>query len=318
MYSSISVKQVCTLIFYSIWLLGACTRLPEETGLPAPEITSAFNIPTQITDASTPNATLPPTTTPLPPTSTPIPLALSVNDEGVSLEAFVAAVNRLQSVQETPLPADQAIQQIQEDFINQLLLSQSAIKDGYTISEDELDDRINSLEEKVGGVDALMIWQTENFYTPEIFRSDLRLAVSAAWMRDQITNSIPDFAEQVHARQILLYNFDEAQNVLQQLQSGTSFDILASIYEPNRLGDLGWFPRGYLFSPEIEEVAFTLEPGNISNIIETELGFHIIQVLERVSERPLDPDAKLVLQEKYLEQWLMEKRLESKITFFTP
>jgi peptidyl-prolyl cis-trans isomerase C len=132
-------------------------------------------------------------------------------------------------------------------------------------------------------------------------------------MRDKIVAAVPGTAEQVHAQQILLYNEDAARKVADQLSAGAKFADLAVLYDPNTGGELGWFPRGYLLEPDLEEAAFSLEPGQYSDVIATSVGFHIILVVERDPQHVLSPDAYLVIQEKALEEWLEGKRAESAI-----
>jgi peptidyl-prolyl cis-trans isomerase C len=137
-------------------------------------------------------------------------------------------------------------------------------------------------------------------------------------MRDQIAARVPETAEQLHARQILLSSAEEAQNVLARLQAGEDFAALATEFNPSTQGDLGWFPRGYLTTPELEEAAFNLEVDAYSAVIETELGFHLVQVIELEEDRPLDPDARLVLQLRALGDWLAARRTESEIELLLP
>ena len=137
-------------------------------------------------------------------------------------------------------------------------------------------------------------------------------------MRDHILSELPGTAEQVHARQILLYNLDEANEVHAQLAAGVDFATLSEQYDPVAKGDLGWFPRGYLLDPKIEEVAFSLQPGEFSQVIETAVGFHILQVIERDPQHPLIPDARLVFQLQALRNWLETRRAESEIQVLIP
>jgi peptidyl-prolyl cis-trans isomerase C len=137
-------------------------------------------------------------------------------------------------------------------------------------------------------------------------------------MRDQIAAGIGATAEHVHARQILLYNLDQANQVYNQLQTGNDFAVMAAEFDPQTQGDLGWFPRGYLTQPALEEAAFSLEPGQYSPVIETELGFHILQVIEKESQRTLTPDARLKLQLLAIQDWLSQRRSESSIEVLLP
>jgi peptidyl-prolyl cis-trans isomerase C len=208
---------------------------------------------------------------------------------------------------------DDAPQVVLDDMIAQVLLAQAARTDGFEITEADLGSRMDALAAEVGGAEALTTWQSGHGYTDASFRSSLKRAAEAAWMRDKIITAVPGTAEQVHAQQILLYNEEAALKVADQLSAGAQFTDLAALYDPNTGGELGWFPRGYLLEPELEEIAFNLEPGQYSDVISTEVGYHIILVVERDSQRQLSPDAYLVMQEQALGAWLAQKRAESEI-----
>jgi peptidyl-prolyl cis-trans isomerase C len=247
---------------------------------------------------------------------TPPPLAAIVNDEWITEAEFVAEVDRYLAAQESlenEVSSDDAAQVVLDDVIAQVLLSQAARADGFEITEADLKSRIDALAAEVGGADALETWQSEHGYTDESFRSALKRAAESAWMRDKIIAEVPGTAEQVHAQQILLYNEEDAQKVAGQLDAGADFEDLAVLYEPNTGGELGWFPRGYLLEPELEEAAFNLEPGQYSAVITTEVGYHILFVVERDPQHLLSPDAYLVMQENSLDDWLTQKRAESEI-----
>ncbi|HEC36557.1 MAG TPA: post-translocation molecular chaperone, partial [Anaerolineae bacterium] len=59
-----------------------------------------------------------------------------------------------------------------------------------------------------------------------------------------------------------------------------------------------------LLAPEIEEMAFSLQPGQISPVIESSFGFHIIQVIEREPDRPLNPENLQLLRDQAVQEWL--------------
>ncbi len=268
-------------------------------------------------DASTPAPTLAPVVdTPAPPTETPVPAAATVNDEVISLEEFNAELLRYQEAQTAlgnEVPVEEAGERVLNDLIDQVLLAQGAHEMGYTLEDAALDDRIAALAADIGGEENLSTWLASHGYTSESFRLSLRRVVEAAWMRDSILTNMSGTAEQVHAQQILLYNRETAEDIQAKLESGVDFGDLATAYDPKTNGELGWFPRGYLLEASIEEAAFSMPVGVPSEIIETEVGFHVIIVLERAEDRPLSPDALLTLQGQALKRWLQERREASRI-----
>ena len=234
---------------------------------------------------------------------------------------FNAEVQRYQTSQsslEKTVSAEDASNAVKDDLTAQLLLAQAAHADGFTLDDAGLQARIESLATQVGGADALSAWESAHGYTDEAFRSELKRAAESAWMRDKIVAAVPSTAEQVHVQQILLYNQDTAQSFLTQLNGGADFDELA--FKANQItrGDLGWVPRGYLLEPKIEEAAFGLGVGQHSDVITTDVGFHIVRILARDPQRPLSPDAYLALQELALKNWIEEQRQQANIIFVQP
>ena len=269
---------------------------------------------------SPPEPTLTPTATftPEPPTATPEPMALIVNGEGITVVEFNAEVQRYRTSQEAlgkSLTPEESTDAVLQDLTAQLLLAQAAHMNGFTLDEAGLQARIESLAAQVGGADALSRWQAAQGYSEQAFRSALKRAAEAAWMRDKILAEVPSTAEQVHVQQILLYNQGDSQSFLTQLNGGANFDELALRADPLTRGDLGWVPRGYLLEPKIEEAAFALAVGDHSDVIATDVGFHIVRILARDPQRPLAPDAYLSLQELALKKWIEEQRQQANVVF---
>jgi peptidyl-prolyl cis-trans isomerase SurA len=83
--------------------------------------------------------------------------------------------------------------------------------------------------------------------------------------------------------------YEKANRILEQLKNGADFAKLAELYSDDpasakRGGDLGLISRGD-FVPEFEAAAFNLKDGEISDIVQTQFGFHIIQMIERRGEK---------------------------------
>lgn len=300
----ISLAALLLALVGAALLFSACTQEPTETPvMPTPEQTPV-----------TPTATrLPPT-----PTLTPEPLAATVNGEAITLAEFESELARYQAAKpELEIGASDR-QEVLDNLIHELLLAQGAREAGFNMDEAGLQARLDGLVSELGSEQALQDWLTAYQYSLPSFQLALKRASEAAWMRDEIIAGVSGTAGQVRARQVLLYNSEDAANVLGRLNSGTNFATLAAEFDPVTLGELGWFPRGYLLEPAIEEAAFALQAGEHSQIIETRLGFHIIQVIERQEDRPLEPDALQALRRIAIQAWLASRRSQGQIEVLFP
>jgi foldase protein PrsA len=105
---------------------------------------------------------------------------------------------------------------------------------------------------------------------------------------------------------------EEVQDLSTQLQEEQDdFALLAQNFSAdfqskNQGGEMGWFPRGQK-SAEVEETAFSLEVGEMSEPISSTLGYHIIEVLGR-EERELASDILEQRKTQAFEDWLAEQR----------
>jgi parvulin-like peptidyl-prolyl isomerase len=291
-------------------VVAACNRGAGVSATLPPNPSSSPAIPSALAQTSTP----------FPPSPTPVPLAARVDGLGITLAEYQVELALYQAARQaggTNLATD-AAKRVQDDLIDQTLLAQAAQEAGFVVDEATLQAHLDRLSVQLGSAQALTEWISAHGFSEEVFRLSLERAIAAAWMRDQIINAVPTSAEQIHARQILLYNSGDANRVLSQLDNGADFVTLAVQYDPVMGGDLGWFPRGYLTEPAVEEAAFTLEPGKYSTVIETRLGYHIVQVIERDPQRLLEPSARLILQAKALQSWLKERRSQSDIQILVP
>lgn len=246
-----------------------------------------------------------------------MPLVALVDGVGITKDEFQAELDRYRAA-DVDSSVDDPQRYVLEEMIDEALLAQAAAEAGFIMDEALVQQRIDQLASRAGGTDVLADWLAQHGYSEPAFRLAISRAAAAAWMRDEIASAVPQAIEQVHARQILLYNLDQANQALTQIQTGTSFASLASRHDPVMSGDLGWFPRGYLDEPALDEAAFGLQPGEMSGIIETSLGFHILQVIEREPRRQLDPDARLVLQMKALRDWLEARRSQVEVQILLP
>lgn len=136
---------------------------------------------------------------------------------------------------------------------------------------------------------------------------------------DIITADVPRQQEQVWARHILVADETTALTVRNMILQGADFAEVAAEYSldtSNALsgGDLGWFGPGRMVA-EFEQAAFSLQPGEISQPVQTQYGYHIIQVLAR-QMRPLTEDEYRQARDQYFENWLKEQREQADIYYY--
>jgi peptidyl-prolyl cis-trans isomerase C len=99
--------------------------------------------------------------------------------------------------------------------------------------------------------------------------------------------------EEVRARHILVESEDEAKALLEQLKNGADFATLAKekSKDPGAAegGDLGYFTKDQMV-PEFADVAFKMYPGQLSNPVKTQFGWHVIKVEDRRTKQPPEFD----------------------------
>lgn len=254
---------------------------------------------------------VPPVTDTVPPTPTEALVAI-VNGQPITLAAFQGELRREEArlAEAGVVPADRAAfeSSVLTLMIDQVLIEQAAAVQGVVVSDADVDAEIAANIELAGGEAAWQTWLEQNLFTPEEYRSSIRSALVTGRIRDQVIASVPETMEQVHARHILVPTQAEADQIYQQLLGGADFGQLA--FEHSRDvstrelgGDLGWFVREQLIEPVVADTAFALEIGQISQPVQSRLGYHIIQTLERVPDRPLDETARASLFEITFERW---------------
>jgi len=162
-----------------------------------------------------------------------------------------------------------------------------------------------------------------NFKTTGISEETLRSVYAARLLRDKLVDEIakdtPHTEEQVWARHILVETETEARVAYNLLNNGADFAQMARQSSADTGsgaigGDLGWFGRGAMVA-EFEEAAFSQEIGVIGEPVQSQFGYHIIQVIDR-QERPLDASGYQQKQETEFTEWLATIREGATITTY--
>lgn len=195
------------------------------------------------------------------------------------------------------------------------LILKAAEKQGITVTAQELDSILAINYQHFGGEEEFNNLVTKNGQSLDFVRSDIqeRLVIEKyvnSLFKDAVTITDEELQEEYAApltatvRHILFTTRDKsdseiveikkkAEEVLQKAKSGEDFVKLVEIYSEDpgsktKGGLYADFPRGRMVKP-FEDAAFTLPVGSISDLVETQFGYHIIKVENRKTEsKPFD------------------------------
>jgi peptidyl-prolyl cis-trans isomerase C len=178
------------------------------------------------------------------------------------------------------VPEDYKVQldksMILDQMISEKLLIQEAINVGLEKDNDVL-EQIKKMSEQI-----LVQVLIEREILDKVDVNDEEALEYYEQNKDSFTEK-----EQVHLYNILLENEEEAQNILDQLTAGADFSEMAieKSTGPSAAqgGDLGYVSAGTII-PEIEEVIFALEVDELSGVVKSDFGFHILKITDKKPE----------------------------------
>ena len=274
-----------------------------------------------------------------------------VNGSVISRSEFDAEIARVQqrfSSMGQPLSSTRLSEikkEILDNFINRELLYQASQKNGIKVDEAAVNEQLTALKKrfpseaefnkalsKMNISEAVITSQLErNMAIKEFIDKQFAQKITIPDKESKAYyESNPNLfkqPEQVQASHILIKvdsKADDAQKsearnkieeIQKRLQKGEDFAALAKEFSqcPSNAkgGDLGYFRRGQMVPP-FEQAAFGLKPGTISDIVETNFGYHLIKVIDKKSESTIPyNDVK-----ERLEQHLKQKKIQKEITSY--
>lgn len=324
-------RRVLVTLLTLLLLISACRDdAPAVDPTPGPEdgtTSEAEAPPPQVEPAATATA--------IPPSPTPEePLAATVNGEPIYLAAYEEALARQQQgmsailQDESSAPSQEAL--VLDMLIERALIEQAAEANGITVTMEIVDQQMAELRqvaEENNGPDSFENWLQANQWTEEAFRDALAYEMLTERVSAMVTSDVPLSVPQVRARYIQVDDATLAQSLLEEVRDGADFTALAREHslDPSTApdgGDLGFFSRGVLLVPELEEVAFALQEGELSDVITatnadgSETVYYLVQVIEVDEERPLGPDQRAALLQERFESWLAEQWSQAVIERF--
>ncbi len=218
-----------------------------------------------------------------------------------------------------PLPPEARCQMLDQLLVGKLLYNQSKL-DSIEVADSEVESQLNARIDRILSYMGGSIEQFEDYYgqsitaTKEQFREDLREQIATDRIRQTVVrgvkvtpaevkdffaeipkDSLPYFNAEVEIGEIAAMpqaNKETRNNTVAKLaeiresiiNEEITFEDAAKKYSADGSGqaggDLGWTKRGK-FVPEFEAAAYNLEPGQLSEIVQSEFGYHLIKLQQR-------------------------------------
>jgi len=230
-----------------------------------------------------------------------------------------------------------------QQLIDGVLIEEGAKREGITVTNKDIRNKIEELKKKFPSSLDFHRSIAEQGMTVEDLKKNIhrqlvveglrellmgRIVVSDEEIKSFYDRNIGIFVQpkRVAVQHILVKEEELAEKIIASLDAGANFEELAKVYSMDtksrdRGGNLRFVERGEL-APELEEIAFILKPGSVSPIIESDDGFYILKVTERVAGKETTPEqAKenirdFLLKEKgfaAFSKWLEDQRFLTEI-----
>ncbi|PYI55040.1 foldase protein PrsA [Paenibacillus flagellatus] len=227
-----------------------------------------------------------------------------------------------------------------DNLINEELVKQEADKAGITVTDADLDAEIASFKKQFSSDEEFQMMLMQYGMTQDDLKKQMPMQVRLKKLLESKTDVTDEeiqkyydenkeamsTPEQVKASHILVATKEESEAILTQLKAGADFAQLAKekstdTGSKDKGGDLDYFPRGAMVK-EFEDAAFALNVGEMSGVVQSEHGFHIIKVTDKkaaatptLDEKKADIKETLVSQEiqELAGPWMEEIKGKSKI-----
>lgn len=228
---------------------------------------------------------------------------------------------------------------LKESIIEKIIMERIVEKESKAlnieVTQEEIDAELNSYTVAMNGEEDFNKFLESNNMTKEFFIENLRKEILLEKHKEYIMKDLEvteketekyfeEYEEDlvvVKASHILVKTEEEGKAILERLNSGEDFAKVAeeaSIDQASATqgGDLGYFAKGQMIA-EFENAAFALNVGEVSDLVKTEVGYHIIKLADKKDTYDaLKDDISLLLKEdKYLEE-LQKLRDKSKVKIY--
>ena len=170
------------------------------------------------------------------------------------------------------------------------IMIEKILNDKYDVSEEDVDAEFNAIKEQLG--DDFETAMAENGLTEESLRSNIKFnqlkekALPDVTVTDEEIQAYYDQAKtELKGRHILVDDEATAKELIEKLNAGEDFATLAKEHSLDtgsgaNGGDLDWFKMGTMVT-EFNDAAFALEVNEISQPVQSQYGYHIIQITDK-------------------------------------
>ncbi len=265
-------------------------------------------------------------------------MTLYVNGELISQEIIQTEIENLRPEYEKTIQMDdkqakeaQLTQWAKENVIERTLLAQAARKRYKQIPDNEIERAFEEMAQQCGGRQELLKQLAEHNVTEKKVREDIANGLRMERLFKDIMADVKEpgdedieaffeenkehftLPEMIRASHIVKQPRPgeepskikaEMERIREKLLEDGDFEKLAKQHSDcnDQGGDLGFFPRGHMV-PAFEEVVFNMKPGELSDVFETEFGFHIAKVTDSRPAGPCDiNDAREMIVEELTNQ----------------
>jgi peptidyl-prolyl cis-trans isomerase C len=244
----------------------------------------------------------------------------SVNGEAVTEEAFNAQINNLRKSYRAQrggdIPADELEKlkkQVVQAMITKNVLLQNFRELGFSVDPDRVEQEIQNVKNKYGSEEEFRKSMADQGYDMERLRKEITQSLQVFIIQQHVVKDVEVTEEEmrraynsnldqitqpetIRARHILVSVEEGASEedktaarekieaIQDELEGGADFAELAKEKSEGPSskngGDLGYFPADKMV-PSFSDAAFALQPGEVSDIVETRFGYHIIKLEDR-------------------------------------
>ncbi|WP_255547842.1 peptidylprolyl isomerase [Crassaminicella indica] len=233
------------------------------------------------------------------------------------------------------------LQAVQEEVLDKMIMEEAIIqymeKEEEKVDDKEVDEQYKALmqgmkgqegaenffkELKEEGIDE-SFWKSQikrDLYVGKFQEKTVKaLALTDEKLKKYYDEHKEEYKDiQVRASHILVDQEEKAKELLKRVKNGEDFAKLAKenskCSSSKKGGDLGYFGRGKML-PEFEKAAFSLKVGEISDIVKTEYGYHIIKVTDRKEEMIKFEDIKEYIRGVMVQSAIKNKMDQVKASF---